>query len=72
MSIKAATAGESRPISPGHKRTKLAEAEHSDPKQTTPSKVVHISKKYDVADVVPSKRQYITCSKVIATTSRSQ
>jgi hypothetical protein len=56
MFTEVVTAGETRPTSPGRKRTKIAEAEHSGSKQSTTPKVVHISEEGDAADVEPPKR----------------
>jgi len=72
MFTEAVTAGETRPTSLGHKRTKIVEAKHFGSKQSATPKVVHISEEGDAADVEPPKRQYLTRSRVAATTRLGQ
>jgi hypothetical protein len=72
MFTEAVTAGETRPASPGRKRTKIAEVKHSGSKQYVTPKVVHISEEGDVAAMEPPKRQYLTRSRAAATTRLGQ
>nr|TKS00381.1 hypothetical protein D5086_0000185940 [Populus alba] len=61
--------GETRPKSPGRKRTKIVETGHSGSRQSTTPKVVHISEEGDDAAVEPPKMQYLTRSRTIVTIS---
>jgi hypothetical protein len=67
MSTEVTTTMDARPASPGRKRTKLAEEEHSGDKQFASPNVLHVSDDRNVvADVEPPKRQYLTRSRVAA------
>jgi hypothetical protein len=73
MSAEVATVVEERPVSPRRKRTKLVEAGYFGAKHSASLNVVHISNDRNViADVEPPKRQYLTRSRVAATTNFSQ
>jgi len=73
MFAKVTTTVEKRLVSPGHKRTKLAEVGHSGAKHFASLNVVHVSDDRNViADVKPPKRQYLTHSRVVVTTRFGQ
>jgi hypothetical protein len=73
MFAEVATTVEERPVSPGRKRTKLAEVGHSGAKHFASLNVVHVSNDRNViADVKPPKRQYLTHNRVVAITSFGQ
>jgi hypothetical protein len=69
MFAKVTTTVEKRLVSPGHKRTKLAEVGHSGAKHFASLNVVHVSDDRNViADMEPIKRQYLTRSRVVVAT----
>ena len=72
MFTEVVTTSETRPTSPGRKRTKIAEAKHFGSKQSVTPKVVHLSEEGDTTAVEPPKRQYLTRSRASATTSLGQ
>jgi hypothetical protein len=72
MFTEVITTGETRPKSPGCKRTKIVEAEHSGSKQSTTPKAVHISEEGDATAMELPKKPYLTRSRAAATTSLGQ
>jgi len=69
MSVEVATTMDERFVSSGRKRSKLAEAGHSDAQHSASPNVIHVSDDRNViADMEPIKRQYLTRSRVVVAT----